>query len=74
MPLTASCGSVKLHFAVFDFFHARVPVADFGVRLGQFVMAGIKKIFQHPEQIEIHESRMPFEDKWQMREHHFERQ
>lgn len=57
-----------------DFFHPRVPVADFRVCFGQFIMAGIKEIFQHAEQIEVHEARMLFQNERQMREHHFERQ
>ena len=34
-----------------------MPFVDLLVALGQFVMAGVEKIFQHPEQIEIHKAR-----------------
>lgn len=50
-----------------------MPVLQMIVRRRQFIMAGIKKIPQHPEQIEIHEVRAVSQQKWMVRRHFLER-
>ena len=56
-------GDKQVSFLFFDGHHAPVPFADLFVARGQFVMAGIKKIFQHPEQVEIHKARLVIQQK-----------
>src|ERR1035437_416699 len=50
-----------------------MPFPDLLVSLGQLVVAGVEKIFEHPEQIEIHKARPVFEHERQVRQHHLER-
>ena len=46
-----------------------MPGDDLRVRGGQLVVAGVKKIPEHPEQIEIHKTRLRAEQKRLVREH-----
>ncbi len=50
-----------------------MPVLEMIVRRRQFIMARVKKIFKHPEQIEIHEVRAIPQQKWMVRHHFLER-
>src|SRR6185436_18846394 len=49
------------------------PALDLRVRLGQLVMPGVKKIPEHPEQIEIHEARPVINQERSMPQHLLER-
>ncbi len=51
-----------------------MPILDLWMRGRQFVVAGIKEIFQHPEQIEVHKPRLFAEQKRLVREHFLKRQ
>ena len=44
--------------------HAAVPFLDLFVARGQFVMAGVEKIFKHPQQVEIHKMRLVVEQEF----------
>ena len=51
-----------------DAFHLAMPAAEVGLRLGQLVMAGIKKIIEHAEQVEVHKVRTFTQQKRGVRE------
>ena len=64
-------GDKQVSFQVLYFGHAMVPLLDLFVPRGQFVMAGVEKIFEHPEQVEIHEARLVVEQKRLVRQDDF---
>ena len=41
-----------------------MPFLNLFMARGQFVMTGVEKIFEHPEQVEIHEARLVIEQKF----------
>ena len=52
-----------------DGFHAAMPGAQMRLGFRQRVMTGEKEIFQHPEQIEIHEPRTFARQKFRVLQH-----
>src|ERR1039458_4805671 len=67
-------GEISFHPLDFKSGHPLVPFSDVRMRLRQFVVAGVEEIFQHPEQVEIHKTRLLAEQEGIVREHFLERQ